>query len=443
MKYNSYHPSKWRTYQSKLRGIERQKRLMKKLPFLVVISGCAFAVLALIFVIGTWTAGHLQQENPTPTPEKKNDAVPAKTSPENLLNHLSTAAKDSLIFEDQFVLEKDGHRFIINTTIHTKLRDYIEKLLQRSRSLQAAVVVLNPYDGRVLAMVSYDSNGNPENLCLKADYPAASLFKIVSAAAAFEKVGFDPDKTFFYNGSRHTLYKNQLKKTRNRYSSSTQFRKAFARSNNPVFGKVGIYALGRAVIAEYAEKFFFNRPIPFDLPVAVSTIGVPDDDFGIAEIASGFNKRTLISPLHAALIASALADNGKITQPRLVEKICTESGEILYQAGQSTLGAAIKRKTASNLKILMKDAIVYGTARRAFGKLRRQRRFKDFDMGAKTGTINDRTDTFKYDWLTGYALSPAGTRGICVAVVSVHGEILGTRSTELARAIIDYYFKSK
>jgi peptidoglycan glycosyltransferase len=50
-------------------------------------------------------------------------------------------------------------------------------------------------------------------------------------------------------------------------------------------------------------------------------------------------------------------------------------------------------------------------------------------------------DRYKYDWITAFALAPDGNRGIAVGVLGVHGKILGTRSTELARAIIDYYFR--
>ena len=61
--------------------------------------------------------------------------------------------------------------------------------------------------------------GEQENLCLKARFPAASLFKIVAAAAAIEARGFHPDKTLTYRGGRYTLYKSQLKKRQDRYSN--------------------------------------------------------------------------------------------------------------------------------------------------------------------------------------------------------------------------------
>ncbi len=65
------------------------------------------------------------------------------------------------------------------------------------------------------------------------------------------------------------------------------------------------------------------------------------------------------------------------------------------------------------------------------------------DLGAKTGTINDKNDRFKYDWISAYALGPDGNGAICISVLGIHGKKLGVRSTEFARAIIDYYFSSK
>jgi hypothetical protein len=89
----------------------------------------------------------------------------------------------------------------------------------------------------------------------------------------------------------------------------------------------------------------------------------------------------------------------------------------------------------------MRYAASSGTSRRVFRKLRRKKRFKAFELGAKTGTINDRLDRYKYDWIAAFAKTPDGEKGITVGVLGVHGKILGTRSTELARAIIDYYFR--
>jgi peptidoglycan glycosyltransferase len=446
MRHTFSHPAKWRDYQSKLQKTSRIKHFLKNLPVLLAIS----VSVSIILLIICWALFRLpdrwnraDQKPPQPSqPDQRPDTTSLKLSRDDLPAILGDAARDTSLLSDVLVFEKAGRHYTIRTTIDTKLQSYILKLLKRSRTLQAAVVVLNPADGRVIAMVDHDSlNGHGQNLNLKADYPAASLFKIVSAAAALENSGYTPDTAVDFVGRRHTLYKSQLKQTKNRWTTDTTLRKAFALSNNAVFGKLGIYVLGRTVLSEYAEKFAFNRTIPFDLPVAVSPIEVPADDFGLAELASGFNKKTLISPLHAALLAAVPANGGNMPHPWLVDTVVDGNDQVLYHADPGVWSRPLTSDAAKNLTVLMQDAARYGTSRSAFRKLRRKKMFQTFELGAKTGTINDQTDSLKYDWITAFALAPDGNQGIAVGVLGVHGRILGTRSTELARAIIDYYFR--
>jgi peptidoglycan glycosyltransferase len=198
--------------------------------------------------------------------------------------------------------------------------------------------------------------------------------------------------------------------------------------------------LGEEPLSEYSKKFLFNQEIPFDLPLSVSSIRVPKDGFGLAEIASGFNKRTLVSPLHVALITAAIANCGIMAEPWLVRTIQDESGETLYRARYARLGKAVEEETARQLKILMKETVLKGTCRKAFLSLRRKKLFQDIEIGAKTGSINDSQDHFKYDWVTVYALPKEPERGICVTVLAIHGEILGLRASEIARHIIQHHY---
>jgi len=443
MKYTYSHANKWRKYQSELQRTTRCRQYFKNLPLLIIVSISAVVVSVAVAWASLWISERWNQagQKPPAPPEKKLDAPPPKISRHDLPDLLDEITRDSSLLNDVLVCQKDGRQYTIRTTIDPKIQKYIQRLLDRSRTLQSAVVVLDAMDGRVIAMADRDSNGNRTNLNLKADYPAASLFKIVSAAAALEKFGYTPDTALYFRGRRHTLYKSQLKQIKDRWTTKTSLRKAFALSNNSVFGKLGIYVLGQQVLTEYAEKFGFNRPIPFDLPLAVSPIAVPADEFGLAEIASGVNKKTLISPLHATLLASAAANKGMMPTPWLVDTIQDKDDQVLYHADATVLHRPVVGQAAEDLALLMQFAARSGTSRSAFRKLRRKKLFRTFEIGAKTGTINDKLDRFKYDWISAFAIAPDGKTAIAVGVLGVHGKILGTRSTEMARAIIDYYFR--
>lgn len=443
MIYKRNETAKWRQYQTRFQRRERITLLKKKLPFLLsIFAGIIGLFFLILFSSSRFTAGQSSENRTAVLAEKKPD-IHAEQSPEtDLVPFLTEALVDPARLTTEWGVEKNGSRLTVKTTIDAKLQKYIVSLLRRPRTVQSAVVVLNPYDGRILAMASYDKNGNTDNLCLNADFPAASLFKIVSAAAAFETAGYWPDKRLSYAGRRHTLYKFQLEQPAKRFTRQTKFRRAFANSNNSVFGKLGIYDLGQEVLVEYADRFLFNQSIPFEYPVAASTIDVPEYEFGLAEIASGFNKQTLISPLHAALLSAVVVNNGELATPWLVDRVLYRTGEIFYQGYCRMQPPPIRSDTAAELRVLMKDAVVSGTSRGAFLRLRQKRKLKNLILGAKTGTINDAQDRFKYDWITAYALNPDSTDAICISVLGVHGEKLGVRSTEFARAIIDFYFSS-
>ncbi|MFP3910839.1 MAG: penicillin-binding transpeptidase domain-containing protein, partial [Desulfobacteraceae bacterium] len=325
-------------------------------------AGAVLGAVLLLFFAGTWIYGMIgpgERGYPDPPAPGAPSAGEDHQSPEAFaLDELNWSSAQ---LSDRFVLDHNGSSMTVESTLDPGLQNYITDLLGRSQTLQAAVVVVRPDDGRVLAMVSYDKNGNGDELCLKADFPAASLFKIVAAAAALETAGFTPQKPVYYNGRKYTLYKQQLKQQHNRYTRELPFMKAFGLSINPVFGKLGIYHLGRERMTACAEKFHFNEIIPFDLPLQRSVVEVPSHEFGLAEIASGFNKMTRISPLHAALLAATVANDGIMMKPWLIKRVFGENSELLYQNEPERLGAAMTRHTAQNMKTLMQSTVTSGT----------------------------------------------------------------------------------
>ena len=435
--------SGWRDNRKELQTNFFWRRLFRKNSLVALALGSALIVPFMIFFGVPWISEQISQAHGSLSKtEHQATHLPGSTAKKPVSIDPESLHLNPTHLSDRFVLKRGGVPLIVESSLDSGLQDYIVQLLQKSRNLKAAVVVLRPDDGRVLAMASYDKDQKGEDLCLKADFPAASLFKIVSAAAAFEFAGFTPGKTVYFDGRKHTLYKHQLKQKKGKYTSKLSFKRAFASSINPVFGKLGIYNLGQKIMSASAERFLFNQPIPFDLPVAESFVHVPDDDFGLAEIATGFNKKTTISPIHAALLSSAVVNNGVMMKPWLVKRISQENGEILYKNRPAKLTRSISRNTASKLKILMKDTVDHGTARKYFRSLKRKKTFKNMELGAKTGTVNDETDQFKYDWLTAYVLPPNGAKGICIAVLGIHGKKLGIRAKKLARNIINHYFSS-
>ena len=435
--------SGWRNYQERLRRETRRDFPPSRLAFYALL-----VVVISISILAGYRAGtFLSRRSAEPPAPNQAETTGVKESWRAQYGDAIAAALAGMSLDPgnigaSFAVTDTDPPAVAHTFLDPGLQRYVVKLLQRSNTVQAGVVVMNPSDGRILAMGAYGDSNDAGNLYVRADFPAASLFKIVSAAAALDGAGFTPDRRVYYHGRRHTLYKGQLKKEERKNASSTSFSRAFGLSINPVFGKLGIFHLGRELISQYARRFYFNRIIPFDIDVAQSVVEVPTDDFGLAEVSSGFNKRTLISPLHAVLLTAAAANNGMMMKPRLIDYISGPSEEILYKSRPQELGDPISGGAARDLRTLMKETVVRGTCRKSFRRLRRNKTYANVDLGAKTGTINDAEDRYKFDWLVAYALPPDAERAICVSVLGVHGEKLGIRAGELGSLIIRHYLKS-
>ena len=218
-------------------------------------------------------------------------------------------------------------------------------------------------------------------------------------------------------------------------------------SCNTAFSRYGVEKLGASELSRAAKQFGFEEPLTFArdrdnvLGIATSRTGdLSDDDAPVLAQSCIGQSSVRMTPLQGAMIAAAVANDGFMMEPWLVATIRDESGGVLYQAEPNRMAAPIKKSTADSLKILMADTVISGTCRKAFRPLRRKKRFIDVAMGAKTGTINDKLDQFKYDWLTAYAIPSNKSEAICVTILAVHGEKLGIRAANLARYVISKYF---
>ena len=444
------HPHTWMDYQKWLYRRARRKEIVRKGAWVGAWLALSVLVLNLIFSSDSLISAVFEEGQRASTASRiAKESKPKTLSREDLRGLLSRVKLTNVSFSQVYHVEAPGGRYTLETSIDSDLQQFVMDLLSHSRTEHSAAVVIRPDNGQVLAMASYQNNESgesAENLCLQADFPAASLFKIIAASAAVEARGMTPETPLTFRGQKYTLYKSQLKeyKTKRGRTSGrrTTLREAFSDSINPVFGKLGIHYLGGELITEYADRFLFNHPIPFDLPVAPSRYVKPMDDYAVAEVACGFNKRTLISPLHAGLITAAIANEGTMMTPWLVKSVTNDAGEVLYRAVPSVLARPITKKTADTMMVLMEGTVVEGTARKAFKPLQRRRELRYVDLGAKTGTINGANDQYKYEWLTAFALPSDGDGGLCITVMTAHGEKIGVRAKDIARLIIDRHYHS-
>ncbi|PIF02890.1 MAG: hypothetical protein CR990_00550 [Desulfococcus sp.] len=341
----------------------------------------------------------------------------------------------------ELMLSVGGRECRVRTSLDMDLQQALLQDLDTAHSRYIGLVVMEADTGRILSLVGYDRIHPERNPCLNSIFPAASIFKIVTAAAALDRCDLRPASPLKYRGQKYTLYKFQIKKS-DAPSHSISLRDAFAQSVNPVFGKLGSLHLGKEPLVHYARAFGFGEKVSFELPVPPSTFTISDDPYHLAEIASGFNRTTLISPLHGALMAAAIANGaGMMPSPMLVERITDTGGRLLYRsrpASRQVMPAGV----AGDMKILMNRTIVAGTCRKVFRGYEKDPVLSRLDMGGKTGSINSRAHKGRrYDWFVGFAGDARNTHRIVVSAVVAHEKYIGTKAKTYAKKAFHRYFE--
>lgn len=346
-------------------------------------------------------------------------------------------------FPDSLRLEsKDQWRDVgVQYTVRPDLESYLNDIYDHYEPDYAAFFAMDASTGAVLAYTDFVKNPADDvygHLALQALFPAASVFKMVTAAAALDQGDVEPDTIMPYNGKSTSLYKKQVfHHTENRWTRHPTLKKAFATSVNTVFAKLGVFQLGANTMSDYAHRFAFNRYDVFtDLPIDLGHSDIEDDKWVLAEVACGYTRRNTLSPVHGAMLASAIATDGRIAIPYAIDRLTSESGWPVYVGEPRHLAYAIEPDTVKEMRTLMRETVTRGSARHAFRGFHR----KDVDVGGKTGSLTGEHPKGRNEWFVGYA--SRGDDRIAFASLTVSKKYWRVKPAYVARKFIEKYFES-
>ena len=451
----------WREFQSELQLSSRRKKRfsgLKKLfiPVLTIFALVYFLNLSFPGFINNNMISNLMESIANfHFSDNKNNPADKDKALNQTYNKITKAELQHLLKDNKALINREKSRFILNygsepieidTSLNEKLQRFIIskldmlKTIDRGKPQRIAMVVMKPATGRILAMAGFDLS-NPEfNTCTQGQYPAASVFKIVTASAAIENCGYHPNTPIYFNGGKYTLYKRQLKERKNKYTIKVSFAHAFAESINPVFGRIGSKYLGGETLQKYASAFGFNRNIESDFPFKTGCIKITDRPYQWAEVGCGFNETTKISPVFALVLSGTLLNSGMEPVPGIVDKVKNSHGKTIYTRKQKTAMRIIDAQTAETMMKMMEKTITTGTAKKSFRGFKRNRILSRLTIGGKTGSIYNKEHSVKYDWFTGFARAKKSKEQIVLAVLVGHRKYIGTRAARYGRMIIKKYF---
>ncbi|MER6977666.1 penicillin-binding transpeptidase domain-containing protein [Streptomyces carpinensis] len=303
---------------------------------------------------------------------------------------------------------------------------------------KGAVVALEPSTGKILALASYPSydpssfagtsksdgdawnkllkkNNSSEptlNRALRETYPPGSTFKVVTAAAALENGLYTSADENTKSPLPWTMpgTRTELKNEGNIPCENATMRIALRYSCNSVFGKIGS-DLGNAKMLEEAKKFGFTSEqfTPVRSNASVFSDGMNQSQTALSSIGQ-YN--TAATPLQMAMVASAVANDGKLMKPYMVDKLTSPNLDTLEQTQPEELSRPLSSKNAQILQSMMETVVKDGTGTNAqIGG--------GVTVGGKTGTAQHGVANSEkpYAWFISYAKTSDGSSPVAVAVV--------------------------
>lgn len=313
--------------------------------------------------------------------------------------------------------------------------------LQALAGRRGAVVVLDPRDGAVLAMVSapgfdpqtveeqwptlQQAEGSPLlNRAAGGRYTPGSAFKIVTMAAALATGTARPETTFRDPGSI-VVRNTRITNFEGQPCGTVTFIDALARSCNVVFITVGLRTGGEALLAQ-ARAFGFDRAPDFELPAAAGHLPPREEVQGEGAGQMAFGQGSLaVTPLQMALMAAAIARGGEAVDPYLVREIRDPDGSVVRAHTAGSHRRAVDARIAAIIREGMVAVVQRGTGRGAA--------LPNAQVAGKTGTATVPQGE-PHAWFIGFA--PAGAPRVAIAIVVEHGGIGGRVAAPIARRVL-------
>ncbi len=311
---------------------------------------------------------------------------------------------------DKYYGAQDGLNVIL--TIDEVLQYYMEQVIEKGREELGAkkimALMMDPKTGDILAMASYpDYNPNDpripvdqsqldeyinleenekqtywnqlwRNPIVSDTYEPGSTFKLITSAMSLEENIVRPDTKFYANGYINvagTIIKCWRYYRPHGEETLTQ---GLENSCNPVFVELGL-KLGKEKFYKYLEAFGFMEKTGIELPGESSGLTLPLEKVGPVELATmSFGQGLSITPIQLITAVSAIANDGRLMEPRLISGLADNSGHVVETFEPVFKRQVISQSTSMEMLLMMESVVFNGSGKEAY--------IPGYRVGGKTGT---------------------------------------------------------
>ena len=309
-----------------------------------------------------------------------------------------------------------------------------KKVCTKKSADSVSVIVMNPQNGELMAMVNYPEfdlndpftlvgdtgesvsaeekqnllNKMWRNQCISDTYEPGSTFKIITAAAALEEGVVKLDDAFFCPGYK-IVEDRRIRCARTTGHGAETFETGIMNSCNPVFMELG-ERLGAENFAGYFKQFGLLSKTNIDLPGEAGTIMHKTENIGPVELATiSFGQSIQITPIQLVTTVSSIINGGTRVTPHFGVSVQDADGNTVKTFSYETHENICTAETSETMRYLLEKVVSEGTGKNA--------KIEGFSIGGKTATSQTlpRSDHKYISSFLGFA--PADDPQVLVLVV--------------------------
>ena len=289
----------------------------------------------------------------------------------------------------------------IDINIQMYAQQLAEKTLVNKGAKRVSIIVMNPRNGELYAMVNApeynlndpytlnyddeDTTGNKmdklnnmwRNFCINDTYEPGSVFKIVTATAALE-LGVVSLSDMYTCGGSTTVADRRIRCHKTTGHGTQTFTQTVMNSCNPAFIEWG-RRVGVDNFYTYIDKLGLTSKTGIDIAGEAGTIIHKKENVGEVELATmSFGQSFQITPMQMLRAAAAIVNGGNLVTPHFAIRTCAADKTTYSEFSYSTTQEAVSKETSDTMKDILRQVVEEGGGKNAY--------IEGFSIGGKTAT---------------------------------------------------------
>lgn len=345
------------------------------------------------------------------------------------------------------LLHKKMKADTIVTTLNHSLQQVAYEALGDEKG---AVIAMEPSSGKILAMVSKpgfnpnhlkedwafinsqeeQANSRLLNRATQGIYPPGSTFKLLTALEFMRENTNYEEFSYHCKGSGE-FFGVPIQCYHKTKHGDVTLKEAMAHSCNTAFAQIGTQ-LDKKKMFQLCESMLFNRSLQLNFPYKQSRylLNEQSSDKDVPQTVIGQGDIGM-TPLHLAMITSAIANSGTIMKPYLVDQIQTYDGQTVTKFTGKSYGTVMSIQEAKILTDMMKEVVNTGTGTRL--------KNNSYSVACKTGTAEYEEGKNPHSWCTAFA--PADNPKIVVCVIVENSGAGSAYALPIVQKLLNVYLR--